>query len=210
MLLSLGKRTEDIQKEINRAVDSEAAAIPQARLTKVRKEILRLRALPATSVDVAVTSTTELAPGGLTYFLRHPGPGHTDGDMMLHVVDDKVLLAGDLLTVRTLPNLANGYTSAWIERLHEIEKMNIEFIIPGHGPLGTKEDVRALREYLESLRTLVGPIVANGGTSRDLVEKLRVPAAFSSWSSEDLWFPATLRVFHELQGNIAPPSSPSR
>ena len=207
MLLNLDKRERDLQRELDRATDSETATIPQKRLNQLRQQKLRLQALPPTSIDVEVTSSTELVLGGRTYFLQHPGPGHTDGDMMLYAVDEKVLLAGDLLSVDTLPNLANAYSSVWIERLREIEQMNIEFIIPGHGPLGTKEDVRALRAYLESLRELVRPIVADGGTSRDLVEKLRVPTAFSSWSSEELWFPATLRVFHELQGNVSPSSS---
>ena len=121
---------------------------------------------------------------------------------MLYVVNDKVLLAGDLLNVKTLPNLSDAHTEEWLERLGEIASMNVTKIVPGHGPVGTKEDVEALRNYLSTLREMVRPVA--GGTTRDLVEKLRLPAEYAAWDAQDLWFPATLRVYHEMRDSVPP------
>lgn len=209
LVTNLEKRTRDLRRSLARAVDSEEAAGIESRLREMRMEIEHIRTLPPLRLDVEVTERTELTPGGRTYLIQHPGPGHTEGDLMIYVAADKVLLAGDLLAVGTLPNLADGYSGPWLERLREIGEMDVEKIVPGHGPVGTKEDVKALQKYLETLRGMVKPIAVEGGSSRDLVQKLRVPAPFDVWDSPDLWFPATLRVLHELKGDIGPAAATS-
>jgi glyoxylase-like metal-dependent hydrolase (beta-lactamase superfamily II) len=204
-LALLEQREREILRQERAAVDSAQAGPIAADLREVRRELDRLRRLPPVEADVLVDPSTDISLGDRVLLLQHPGPGHTAGDLMLYVATERVLLAGDLVSVRTLPNLSDAYTTAWLRRLDEIERMNPEKIVPGHGPLGSLQDVAALRRYLETLRSLVRPI-AEQGTPRDLVEKLRVPGPFDAWAAQELWFPATLRVFNEMKGLVPPPA----
>ena len=203
-LAFLEKRERDLVALARRAVDSEEADRLALQLRDVRGKLRRRQQLPPVELDIEVSTVMEIALGGQIVYLQTPGLGHTAGDLIVYVVNDKVLLAGDLLSVGTLPNLSDAYTAAWLRRLDEIGHMNIDHIVPGHGPVGTKDDVQALRRYLETIRSMVAPIAENG-TTNDLVEKLRLPAPFDTWTVPELWFPATYRVFNELRGLVPPP-----
>lgn len=177
-------------------------------LQEVRRQQAAFDRLPPIKPGIEVSRHVEIAPGGRVSFISFVGPGHTSGDILLHLVDDKILFTGDLLEVQTVPNLADAYTQEWIARLEEMQQMNVDRFVPGHGPVGTKEDLRALQTYLEKLTGMVRPI-ARDGSERDLVEKLRLPPPFDLWAAPELWFTGAQRVFREMRGLVPPPPYPA-
>lgn len=201
----LGKYERDLSRKMADAVDSQEAEELAIELRDVRREMGRVQRLPPLKAKVVVSDESEISFGKNIILIQHPGVGHTTGDLMVYVPTEGVLLAGDLVTVGTLPNLADAYTAEWLEHLDTLLRLGDIKVVPGHGPVGTKADIKALRDYLTELRRMVRPI-AEGGTTQDLVEKLRIPPAYASWRSEDLWFPATLRVFQELKGQLPAPT----
>ena len=106
--------------------------------------------------------------------VRHFGrPSHTDNDLIVHLVDHNVVHTGDVVFNGLHPFFdANGgaSSSAWIETLADIEKLcDAEtVIVPGHGPAGDRDIVRAQRNYIEQLRDWVEKGVINGTPLDDL------------------------------------------
>ena len=77
-----------------------------------------------------------------------PRGSHTIGDLLVHLPDDKVLVAGDVLVSRVVPTLQDGFVKNWIQTLNEIQTLGVAHFVPGHGDLMTLQDVAALRDAL--------------------------------------------------------------
>jgi len=86
--------------------------------------------------------------GGQLVELRHARPSHTDGDTLVYLPDKKVLFAGDILFTNYHPFLAEGNIEGWCGELDDLQAMDAEVIIPGHGPLSGKKDLADMKQYL--------------------------------------------------------------
>ena len=89
--------------------------------------------------------------GGTELRLLHWGPAHTTGDTMVYVPDAKLLFAGDLAFFYATP-LCRADMANWVRIIDRIERdLDIEQIVPGHGPPGGLSELDAQREYLALL-----------------------------------------------------------
>jgi len=86
--------------------------------------------------------------GGQQIELIHACHSHTDGDTLVYLPGKKVLFAGDILFTNYHPFLAEGNIEEWAKELDKIKTMDIEKIIPGHGPLSGKRDLDDMKEYI--------------------------------------------------------------
>jgi cyclase len=92
-----------------------------------------------------------LRVGGRELELIEAGPAHTRGDTLVLLADDRVLFAGDLLFNGSHPIVWAGPVSNWIAACERVLTMDVDVIVPGHGPLAGMDDVRELRDYLAYL-----------------------------------------------------------
>ena len=76
------------------------------------------------------------------------GPSHTTGSVLVYVPQEKVLFTGDLLFTDFHPFLGDANIEGWIKVLDYIMAMDVDKIIPGHGPVSSKKDVADLKSYL--------------------------------------------------------------
>ncbi len=108
------------------------------------------RKLPGTrslAADVTYPAGTRTEPfiQGVRLVFWVPQGSHTVGDLLVHLPDDKVLLAGDVLVSRVVPTLQDGFIKNWIRTLDEILALDVAYFVPGHGDLMTLRDVTAMR-----------------------------------------------------------------
>jgi glyoxylase-like metal-dependent hydrolase (beta-lactamase superfamily II) len=103
--------------------------------------------LPTRTFDDSLT----LKVGDKRVELIEVGPAHTKGDVIVHVPDDKVLYTGDILFIGGHPIVWEGPVSNWIAACERIEAMDLDYIVPGHGPLTDRRGVARVREYLSYL-----------------------------------------------------------
>ena len=76
------------------------------------------------------------------------GPSHTTGSVLVFIPQEKVLFTGDLLFTDCHPFLGDANIAGWIKVLDYIMTMDVDKIIPGHGPVSSKKDVADLKKYL--------------------------------------------------------------
>jgi glyoxylase-like metal-dependent hydrolase (beta-lactamase superfamily II) len=95
------------------------------------------------------------------------GGGHTESDALLLVPDAGVLFAGDLVLVRSHPWVGDGDVGSWREILARIGALEFDVLVPGHGPVGGREDVAAVDAYLSDLSAAAGPAAPLPGRYRD-------------------------------------------
>ncbi len=92
-----------------------------------------------------------LRVGDRQLHLIEVGPAHTGGDTLIHLPAQRVLFSGDILFSQAHPIAWAGPVSNWIAACDRILAMDVETIVPGHGPLTGPDAVRELRAYFEYL-----------------------------------------------------------
>jgi len=114
------------------------------------------------------------------------GRGHTSGDAVIDFPDLKVIHTGDLFLAtgparagaRTFPPGSNlfvdssqgGSLMEWTKTLDGALSLDFDTVIPGHGPLSTKDDVRAFRSGVAAMQTHLRELV-RGGIGKDALAK---------------------------------------
>ncbi|MBT0664986.1 MBL fold metallo-hydrolase [Geobacter pelophilus] len=86
--------------------------------------------------------------GDETVELIRTAPSHTEGSVVVSVPAKKLIFSGDILFTDFHPFLADGDFSGWAKTLDTLLAMDVEKIIPGHGPLSGKKDLKEMKEYL--------------------------------------------------------------
>lgn len=77
------------------------------------------------------------------------GPAHTKGDILVHVPSDRTLYSGDILFIDGTPIIWDGPVSNWTRACDLMCDLDLEVIVPGHGPITDKDGVQAVKGYLE-------------------------------------------------------------
>ena len=92
--------------------------------------------------------------GAVDFIVTVVGNAHSDGDLTLYVMPDRVLFSGDIIFEGRVPFLGDANTGNWVQVLERMEKEQLVALIPGHG--GVAEDpndaISLTRRYLSYLR----------------------------------------------------------
>ncbi len=99
---------------------------------------------------VTFTDQASVFLGGVEVRAYYFGRAHTNGDAVIYFPDLKVIHTGDLIT-EGMPVLDynNGASAIeWVKVLDEVLKLDFDTVIPGHGKLLTRENIRSDREKL--------------------------------------------------------------
>jgi len=107
--------------------------------TELARRLAAARLVPPTDV---LTAEVTLDLGDRTVTLLHPGRGHTDHDVAVHVPDAGVVFTGDL--VEENPSIGpDSHVEEWPAALHRLLDLGAATYVPGHGDPVGREFVRA-------------------------------------------------------------------
>ena len=114
--------------------------------------------------------------GGAQAQAHHVGRGHTNGDSVILFPDLGVLHTGDLVIGGSpFMDYANGGSGAeWSQTVNNILELDFDTVIPGHGPVMTKDQVREFRDKLETLIERGNALVSEGVSQDEFVEQLEL------------------------------------
>jgi glyoxylase-like metal-dependent hydrolase (beta-lactamase superfamily II) len=129
--------------------------------------------------------------------LYTPGAGHTESDAILALPADSVAFIGDLGFFRTHPYLGDSTPEKWITTLEALAAGEIGVFVPGHGPVGTKEDLIALKNYIRALDKLAAEVVEAGGSEEDAVRQ-PLPDFADNWAGFGR-FERSMRFLYRLK-----------
>lgn len=115
------------------------------------------------AADVWIDKSFTLKVGGVDFFISRVGPAHAPEDLMVYVPSERVLFAGDLVFRGRIPFVGNADSKGWLLALDEIERLNPQIVIPGHGAFSSKprEDIAFTRGYLRYLRESMATAARN-------------------------------------------------
>ena len=106
------------------------------------------------------------------------GGGHTASDAILYIPDAKVVFLADLLHVRT--HAAFGYPEEFVANLENVLLLEADTYVPGHGTIGTREDVRAMQGYVRHLLELAESYAGDP-------EEAAIPEPYADWEAPSIY-----------------------
>lgn len=121
------------------------------------------------------------------------GPAHCDGDLVLYLPRQKTAFVGDLVFVGRFPWLGDCDLDGWISRLDRLLMLDIETVVPGHGPPCSLTEVAAFRELLSALRAAAAKAIARGLPEETAVRDIELPA-YASMPRYREWLQPNIRA----------------
>lgn len=156
--------------------------------------------LPTKTFDGALTCKV----GDKTVELLEVGPAHTEGDVIVYVPDDRVVYTGDVLFIKGHPIVWAGPVGNWIAICDRLIDMDVEAIVPGHGPIADKSDVAEVKTYLEYISEEARKRYDAGMTSFEAASDISLDA-YASWSDAERIAVNVASLYREFDSTAAAP-----
>lgn len=129
-------------------------------------------------------------------------PAHTAADVAVWFPGSRVLITGDIGFIGVTPLAVNGLISAWIEALDALLALQPEVVVPGHGPLGSAQDLIVLRAYLSAVFDLGRRAVAEGMSIQDALANFDA-GPVAEWIEPERTALNLERAMQETRGEIS-------
>ena len=115
------------------------------------------------------------------------GPGHTDGDSVIHFTKSGVVHMGDQFFNGRFPFIdlgSGGSVEGYTKNVGDVlQKLPDDVkIIPGHGPLGTKKDLKTFHDMLVETTGIVRKAIGEG-KSLEEVKTAGLPEKYKEWGT---------------------------
>jgi glyoxylase-like metal-dependent hydrolase (beta-lactamase superfamily II) len=109
-----------------------------------------LQGVKLRKADIVFDREAKLDLGGVTARLFWWGAAHTKGDELIFVPEDSVLIPGDIVQNKLVPNMPNEDASVkgWISVLDQLEPLKPRYVVPDHGALGDGSLIGKERAFL--------------------------------------------------------------
>ena len=136
-----------------------------------------------TPPNLSFEKKLELKLGKYHLKLIHPGPAHTEGDLYIYIPKWRTLITGGLVFNRIIPFMGDSTTDSWIKALAEMENLDAEVIVPGHGLVGGKPLVTQMKHYLMELKRFVNDALDDRKNLSETIEivKANLKVKYSGW-----------------------------
>jgi glyoxylase-like metal-dependent hydrolase (beta-lactamase superfamily II) len=154
--------------------------------------------------DVLFDREITLDLGGVHARIFWLGPAHTQGDTLIFVQEDAVLISGDIVQNKMTPSLFNEDASAksWLEILDKLATLNPKQIVPDHGKLGDGSLIAGEKAFLQDLVNQVLALKKGGKSIEDASKQLVADfkAKYPDWTGLDGGIPRGVkRIYAEYQ-----------
>jgi glyoxylase-like metal-dependent hydrolase (beta-lactamase superfamily II) len=131
------------------------------------------------------------------------GPAHTRGDTLVHVAAERVLFSGDILFSGAHPIVWAGPVSNWIAACERILALDVDVIVPGHGPPSGPAAVRELQAYFEYLYQQARACHAEGMTALQAARSIALER-WADWGEGERLVVNIANIYGELDGDREP------
>jgi cyclase len=186
------------REEVVKAAANTPASWPKQEGLADGTEVRKLAAPMMTFEDNLVSYM-----GGNKVEFRFAGPAHTWGDIIAVLPQQKILFAADIAFFHLVPYCHNAHVSKWMESMEKILKMDVDTIVPGHGPVGGKKELADSLEYFRALKAEAkkryDQHLSPGAAAADI--KM---GRFDNWMGPERIVMNTVRLFDEFKGTLGP------
>ena len=162
--------------------------------------------------NITLTLPTKTFEGELTLkvgdkevHLIEVGPAHTLGDTLVHIPADRVVFTADILFIGGHPIIWAGPTSNWLRACDRILEMDVDTIVPGHGPITDKKGVAEMKGYLEYIYQEAEKSYEIGMSAMEAAKDIELDR-YATWTDGERIAVNIASIFRELKGDQSHPN----
>jgi glyoxylase-like metal-dependent hydrolase (beta-lactamase superfamily II) len=137
--------------------------------------------------DILFEKEIKLDLGGVSARLMWLGPAHTRGDEMIFVVQDSVLIPGDIVQDKIVPNMPSADASVknWLAILDQLQPLQPRFVLPDHGALGDGSLISKERAFILDLQRRSLELKSQGKSAAEAatIVTAEFKSKYSDWQS---------------------------
>ena len=120
---------------------------------------------------IVFTGDATLHVGDHTFRLLHT-PGHTPGQIAVHVPEERVVFTGDTVFNDCATWLMSSDVDQWVAALDRIRTLDVDHVVPGHGPVTTLAYLATQRAMLLEWKAAVAAAVAKGWSREETMARV--------------------------------------
>lgn len=150
---------------------------------------------PTRLVDDRLT----LDVGGVRVDLIYVGPAHTQGDLLVHLPEQKIVFTGDVLFRLCTPIGWEGTYARWGAALDAIVALRPDVVVPGHGPLCGIEGPQEMKAYLEYVRAEAKTFFDRGLSELEAARRIDL-GPYAGWTEPQRVMFNVARAYREFRG----------
>jgi glyoxylase-like metal-dependent hydrolase (beta-lactamase superfamily II) len=147
--------------------------------------------------DRTFTGELSLKVGDKAVQLIQVGPAHTAGDVIAYVPANRVVYAGDILFIDGTPIAWAGPVRNWINACERILGLEVETVVPGHGPITDKAGVRRMQDYLVYVDSETRKRHAAGMNSWEAAQDIAL-GSFGDWLDAERLAVTVNTIYREI------------
>jgi cyclase len=157
------------------------------------------RGIAVTPAHITFDKQFTLHVGGPEVRLLHFGPGHTIGDIVVYLPDERIIFAGDFIFLYSTPLGMEGSFAGWLKNLDAMAKLGAKVYVPGHGPVCGVEGLNLCRDYLVFVRGEAKKRFDKGMTVDEAAKDIDL-GRFKQWPNHERVLPNVERLWREFRG----------
>jgi glyoxylase-like metal-dependent hydrolase (beta-lactamase superfamily II) len=116
-----------------------------------------------------------LSRGKKTIVLNNTGLGHSEGDVVVYLPEEKVLFTSDLFYNEVVGFMGDGFMREWVLNLEMLEGIDARTVIPGLGKVTNSEGILRFRLIFKEFLTEVLRHVERGETTAQTKKGFHLP-----------------------------------
>jgi len=157
------------------------------------------RGIAATPAHITFDKRLTLHIDGREVRLLHFGPGHTIGDIIVHLPEDGIIFTGDLVFLYSTPLGMEGSFAGWLRNLEALAKLGARIYVPGHGPVCGVEGLNLCRDYLVLVQGEARKRFDKSRTVDEAAKDIDL-GQFRQWPNHERILPNLERLWREFRG----------
>ncbi len=163
-----------------------------------------------TPANQTFTGEKVLTVGGRDVHLIEVGPTHTHGDSFVYIPDAKTVFTADILFIGSTPVMWAGPIENWLNALDRLLDMDVDVIVPGHGPTTNKEGVRQVKGYWEYILPLAQKHFRDGVSADKAAYRIVYGDDFPylHWNSPERMMTNLHTLYRQFRGRTDHPKIP--
>jgi cyclase len=170
-LTGMPGQIDALKKRIPSEADAAAKAKLQTQLEVTENNFASQKELKPTPPNVTLSTQMTLYRGNREIQIRFLGRGHTAGDVVVFLPNEKVVITGDFLT-SGLSNMSDSYPEEWVASLDALKKLDFDTVLPGHGDAFTdKAKIDYFQAYLRDVWSEVSRLKKQGVSAEEAAKQ---------------------------------------
>ena len=180
---------EGLEAQIAAASDADERTRLETALRQLRAHRNAIRETVVKAPNLTYSDTMTLVKGGREVQLHFVGRGHTGGDTMVFLPEERIIFTGDFFLgspgANLLPYMGDGFVNEWPASLDGLKALDFEVIVPGHGaPFRDRGQIDDLQAYLRDLWAQVSALRTEGLSAAEAASRVDLSAHADAYGAQ--------------------------